>query len=268
MGRVRSILGFFLFFVLLSRGFSSSVSCCPPLLLMQLVLFRVTLLFFSQVLLIFRGSLGYSSFSVASILSVVCFAGCRFRNLLFLASAYFQLCLTRVPLIGSLASLPFCLWVPCFFHLCLSCACSLCLVRLLWCFAPSLGLWFFCRPSSLVTSSSPPSMGLLWFLFIFFVTRSNLGSFATGSSFWAELSRVFSLSTASSLTCSRQLRLQSLHQGSWRRCLLLFNFLFFVCVRSFQITVPLSGGYLLLFWDLRQRSSGSCSVPSELLCPW
>ena len=38
---------------------------------------------------------------------MVFFAGCCFRILLFPASASFQLCLPRVPLIGSLASLPF-----------------------------------------------------------------------------------------------------------------------------------------------------------------
>ena len=57
-------------------------------------------------------------------------------------------------------------------------------------------LVFFCRSSSLVASSSPPYIGLLWFLFIFFVTRSNLSSFAMGSSLWAELSHIISLSTA------------------------------------------------------------------------
>ena len=133
---------------------------------------------------------------MASIFSVVFFAGCRFRILLlFSASAYFQLCLPRVPLIGSLASLPFCLG-----SLLLS---PLSLLRLF----PLPGssplvlrafscLVFFCRSSSLVASSSPPYIGLLWFLFIFFVTRSNLSSFAMGSSLWAELSHIISLSTA------------------------------------------------------------------------
>ena len=126
---------------------------------------------------------------------MIFFAGCRFRILRFSSSAYFQLCLPRVPLVGSLASLPFCLWVPGFFRLCLSCVSSLCLVRLLWYFAPSLVLWVFCRSSSLVASCSL-SIGLLWFLFILFITRSNLSSFATGSSLWAELSRMISLFTA------------------------------------------------------------------------
>ena len=75
----------------------------PLLLLVPLVLFRVSLLLFRQVLLIFRDFLVWYSLSVASFLSVVFFAGCRIRILLlFSASAYFQLCLPRVPLLCSL----------------------------------------------------------------------------------------------------------------------------------------------------------------------
>ena len=65
--------------------------------------FRVGLLFFDHVLVIFRGWLVWYSLSVASFLSVVFFTGCRIRILLlFLASAYFQLCLPSVPLLCSL----------------------------------------------------------------------------------------------------------------------------------------------------------------------
>ena len=39
-----------------------------------------------------------------------------------------------------------------------------------------------------MVASCVPYIGLVWFLFLFFVTRSNLSSFATGSSLWAELS--------------------------------------------------------------------------------
>ena len=70
------------------------------LLLVPLVRFRVSLIFFDRVLVIFRGSLVWYSLSVASFLSVVFFAWCRIRILLlFSASDYFQLCLPSVPLL-------------------------------------------------------------------------------------------------------------------------------------------------------------------------
>ena len=155
------------------------------------------------------------------------------------------------------ASLPFCLWVTCAsFDLCLSCNCSLWLVRLLWYFAPSLVLGF-CRSSSLVASSSPPYIGFLWFLFIFFVTRSNLSSFATGSSLWAELSRMVSLSAARHVDVLQAVAAEVSSPGGGLRICLIFLIPCSVCVgvyplpRSFQ--VPSSR----ILWGLFQMCSYS-----------
>ena len=110
---------------------------------------------------------------------MVFLAGCRIRILLlFSASASFQLCLPSVPLLCSLC-------LPSFLslgYLLTSTSVSLATVPFDW--------FVYYGTSRLLLSPS-----LLWFLFIFFVIRSYLGSFATGSSLWAELSRI-SLTTA------------------------------------------------------------------------
>ena len=132
---------------------------------------------------------------MASFLYAVFLAGCRIRILLlFSASASLQLCLPSVALL-----------------------CYLCLPSFLslGSLLPSTSVFlasvpfdrFFCSGTLRLPSSprlvfeflalfllghflSSLCFGLVWFLFTFFVTQLNLSSFTTGSSLWAELSRM------------------------------------------------------------------------------
>ena len=160
---------------------------------------QVGFLCLGSVLLLFRGALVWFWVSVPSCLSVVFSGGGRFSassSALFSASASFRRCLTAVVPHGwllptfllswhSLPSWPFVsLW--CLFPLTWSSPlvlrfCARVLVRVFGLLACVLLCHYFL---------SSFDFSLVWFLFTSFITRSNLSSFATGPSLWAELSHM------------------------------------------------------------------------------
>ena len=174
-----------------SVSFCSPSSSCPVL-----VLFRVGLHFLVHVHLLFRGSLVWywvsvTFFSLCGLLGRVSLLSSSLLGLRFLSPVPPWCC---SPLVA-LAHVHFCLWVHGFLDplsllrlFTLTCSSTLALrtfprilVSFLGCLVIFLLGCFFL--SSL-------SFGIVWFLFTFFITRSNLSSFATGSSLWTELSRM------------------------------------------------------------------------------
>ena len=157
------------------------------------VLFRVGLLCFIHMLPLFRGYLSGIGCLCLPFFLWSSLAGCRIIPSSALIGLRF---LTAVPCLCCSPSVAFA-----YFHFCLHSLLS-------W---PSLSLasvsldLFFCSGTShlplypsLLSFGLLPffllglyllsslGFGLVWFLFTFFVTRSNLSSFATGSSLWAE----------------------------------------------------------------------------------
>ena len=228
--------------------------------------------FLIHIHLLCRGSLVWNwvsvpSFSLCGLLGRVSFpSSSPLLGLRFLSPVPPGCCF---PLMG-FAYVHFCLWVPCFLDplsllrlFTLTCSSTLVLhtfprilVSFLGCLVIFLlGLFFL----------SSFGFGLVWFMFTFFITQSNLSSFATGSSLWAELSCMIVSWGSSGLSHLRSLfvlPLPVLVDGS----LILFIIAFGVAVFPQLRFAPLGFLTFSLFMGLSSFPYGLTFFPLVLCC--